>query len=108
MHPNCPYKGGPEVILTNGNTDGLGKCLSAFNNEWSEDKDWVRDREGLLVEEFAYMNAVQAAKPRGMNIVPVGIDDEGMRAEGKGGLRDVLENWDHKRGKMPHLMYTVT
>lgn len=108
MHPNCPYKGGPEVILTCGNTDGFAKTLLALTNEWSEEKDWIRDREGLLVEEFCYMNAVQAAIPRGMNIAPVGIDDEGMRAEGKGGLREVLENWDYKKGKRPHLMYTVT
>jgi DNA-binding transcriptional MocR family regulator len=108
MHPNCPYKGGPEVLLTCGNTDGFSKALQAFNNEWSEEKDWIRDREGLLVEEFAYMNAVQAARPRGLNIVPIGIDDEGMRADGPGGLKEVLENWDYKKGKMPHLMYTVT
>ncbi|KAK5694653.1 hypothetical protein LTR97_009243 [Elasticomyces elasticus] len=108
LHPNCPYKGGPEVILTNGNTDGFSKVLQALTNEWSEEKDWLRDREGLLVEEFCYMNAIGAARPRGLNIVPVGIDDEGMRAEGKGGLRDVLEHWDTKKGKRPHLMYTVT
>ncbi|SMR59943.1 unnamed protein product [Zymoseptoria tritici ST99CH_1A5] len=108
MHPNCPYKGGPEVLLTCGNTDGFSKALQAFNNEWSEEKDWIRDREGILVEEFAYMNAVQAARPRGLNVVPVGIDDEGMRAAGPGGLKEVLENWDYKKGKMPHLMYTVT
>ncbi|KAK4542282.1 hypothetical protein LTR36_006935 [Oleoguttula mirabilis] len=108
MHPNCPYKGGPEIILTCGNTDGFAKTLLALTNEWSEEKDWVRDREGLLVEEFCYMNAVQAAIPRGLNVTPVGIDDEGMRAEGKGGLREVLENWDFKKGKRPHLMYTVT
>lgn len=108
MHPNCPYKGGPEVILTCGNTDGFSKTLMALTNEWSEEKDWVRDKEGLLVEEFCYMNAVQGAKPRGLNIVPVGLDDEGMRADGKGGLKEVLENWDFKKGKRPHLMYTVT
>ncbi|RMY71291.1 hypothetical protein D0863_05261 [Hortaea werneckii] len=108
LHPNCPYKGGPEVILTCGNTDGFSKVLQALTNEWSEEKDWIRDKEGLLVEEFAYMNAVQGAKPRGMNIAPVKMDDEGMMAEGKGGLRDVLENWDEKIGKRPHLMYTVT
>ncbi|KAJ8602922.1 hypothetical protein MRB53_042306 [Persea americana] len=107
MHLNCPYKDGPEVILTCGNTDGFSKVLSTFTEEWFEG-DRVEDRQGLLVEEFAYMNAVQAAKPRGMNIVPVGIDDEGMRADGPGGLREVLENWDCKKGKMPHLMYTVT
>lgn len=108
MHPNCPYKGGPEVILTCGNTDGFSKALQTLTNEWSEEKDWVRDKEGLLVEEFCYMNAIQAARPRGMNIVPVGIDDEGMRADGPGGLKEVLENWDLKKGKRPHLMYTVT
>jgi len=108
LHSNCPYKGGPEVILTCGNTDGFSKCLQAFTNEWSEEKDWVRDREGVLVEEFAYMNAVQGVTPRGLNVAPVGMDDEGMRALGPGGLKDVLENWDFKKGKRPHLMYTVT
>lgn len=108
LQPNCPYKGGPEIILTCGNTDGFSKVLQAFSNEWSEEKDWVRDREGLLCEEFAYMNAVQGARPRGLNIAPVGMDDEGMRADGPGGLKDVLENWDFKKGKRPHLMYTVT
>ena len=108
LHPNCPYKGGPEVILTCGNTDGFSKVLQALTEEWSEEKDWIRDREGLLVEKFCYMNAIQAAKPRGMNIVPVELDDEGMVVEGEGGLRDVLENWDHKKGRRPRLMYTVT
>lgn len=108
LHPNCPYKGGPEVLLTCGSTDGFSKVLAALSNEWSEEKDWVRDREGLLVEEFCYMNAIQAARPRGLNIASVKIDSQGMLAEGPGGLRDVLENWDYKKGKRPHLMYTVT
>ncbi|TKX18267.1 aromatic amino acid aminotransferase-like protein [Elsinoe australis] len=108
MHPNVPYLDGPEIILTCGNTDGFFKILQTLTNEWSEEKDWTRDREGLLVEEFCYMNAVQAARPRGLNIAPVAIDDEGMKTEGKNGLRDVLENWDYKKGKRPHLMYTVT
>lgn len=108
LHPNTPYKGGPEVILTCGNTDGWSKVLTAFSNEWSEEKDWIRDREGLLVEDFAYMNAVQSAFPRGLTVTPVAIDDEGLIAEGPGGMRDVLENWDYKKGKRPHLLYTVT
>ncbi|KXS93544.1 hypothetical protein AC578_10809 [Pseudocercospora eumusae] len=108
LHPNCPYRHGPDVVLTCGNTDGFGKVLTALSNEWSEEKNWIRDREGLLVERFAYMNAVQAAVPRGLHVTPVAIDDEGMIAEGPGGLRDVLENWDHTKGKRPHLMYTVT
>jgi len=108
FHPNVPYRDGPEIILTCGNTDGFSKVLQALTNEWSEERDWIRDREGLLVEKFCYMNAVQAAKPRGLNIVPVNIDDEGMLAKGRGGLQDVLEHWDLKRGKRPHLIYTVT
>ncbi|MCJ1381994.1 hypothetical protein MMC17_005106 [Xylographa soralifera] len=108
LHPNVPYAGGPEIILTCGSTDGFAKTIEALSNTWIENRDWIRDREGLLVEEFAYMNAVQAARPRGLNIVPVAIDTEGMLPAGKGGLEDVLENWDESKGKRPHLIYTVT
>lgn len=108
LHPNVPYNGGPEIVLTCGNTDGFSKALEALSNTWNEDRDWIGYKEGLLVEEFAYMNAVQAARPRGLNIVPVAIDDEGMKAHGKGGLIEVLDTWDSKRGKRPHLIYTVT
>lgn len=75
---------------------------------WSEERDWIREREGILCEEFAYMNAIQAARPRGLQVVPVKIDLEGMLPTGEGGLEDVLANWDCKKGKRPHLMYTVT
>jgi len=108
LHPNVPYLNGPDIILTNGNTDGLAKTLEALTNVWSEERDWIRERPGLLVEEFAFMNAVQAAKPRGVQVAPVKIDLEGMVPDGPGGLEDVLENWDDSKGKRPHLMYTVT
>ncbi len=108
LHPHVPYAGGPEVVLTCGSTDGFSKAVQAFSNEWFEGRDPVGDRQGLLVEEFAYPNAIQTAKPRGLNIVPVKMDEGGMKAVGKGGLREVLENWDPARGQRPHLMYTVT
>lgn len=54
------------------------------------------------------MNAIQTARPRGLNVVPIKIDLEGMLADGPGGLEDVLANWDTRKGKRPHLMYTVT
>ena len=98
----------PEVLLTCGNTDGFAKTLMALTDEWSAEKDCVHDRDALLVEKFCYMNAIQTARPRGLNIVPVEVDDEGMLAEGPGGLRQVLENWDFTKGRMPRLMYTVT
>ena len=108
MHPNIPYAGGPEIILTCGATDGFAKSVEALTNVWSADHDPTEEREGLLCEEFTYMNAIQTARPRGMNIVPVSVDDEGMAASGKGGLQEVLENWDESRGKRPHLIYTIT
>lgn len=108
LHPTIPYKGGAEIILTCGSTDGFSKTIQALSNEWSEDWNPIDERPGLLVEEFCYMNAIQAARPRGLGIVPVAIDDEGMLVSGKGGLEDVLENWDFSKGRRPHLMYTVT
>jgi DNA-binding transcriptional MocR family regulator len=108
LHPNILYKDGVEIILTCGSTDGFAKSIEAFSNPWDVERDWIREREGILCEEFAFMNAIQAARPRGLNVVPVAIDEEGMTPTGKGGLADVLENWDKNRGKRPHLMYTVT
>lgn len=115
LHPNIPYKGGAEVILTCGNTDGFAKAIECFTNPWiptpSQPNPPIEEREGLLCEEFAYMGAIGTARPRGLNIVPVTIDAEGMVAYGvKGCLSDVLENWDVKTGggKRPHMLYTVT
>ncbi|PGG98223.1 hypothetical protein AJ79_08932 [Helicocarpus griseus UAMH5409] len=108
LHPNVPYTDGPEVVLTCGATDGFSKTIEALTNVWDEERDWVRNREGILCEEFVYMNAIQTVRPRGLNVIAVGMDNEGMRIEGQGGLKDVLENWDFSRGRRPHLMYTVT
>jgi DNA-binding transcriptional MocR family regulator len=108
MHPNVPYKNGPEIVLTCGSTDGFNKSIETLSNEWSAEKQPICEREGILVEEFCYMNAVQCASPRGLHVAPVGMDDEGMRASGPGGLADILSNWDESKGKRPHLMYTVT
>jgi DNA-binding transcriptional MocR family regulator len=94
--------------LTCGSTDGFSKTVEALSNVWDEERDWIREKEGILCEQFCYMNAIQAVAPRGLNVAPVAIDDEGMCATGKGGLAEVLENWDYNKGKRPHLMYTVT
>jgi DNA-binding transcriptional MocR family regulator len=108
LHPNIPYEGGADIILTNGSTDGFAKTIEALSNVWSEERDWIREREGILCEEFAYIAALQAARPRGLQVVPVKMDQEGMTPSGPGGLKAVLENWDESKGKRPHLMYTVT
>ncbi|PYH90913.1 PLP-dependent transferase [Aspergillus ellipticus CBS 707.79] len=108
LHPNVPYTGGPNTLLTCGSTDGFNKAIEAFVNPWDPRRDWISQREGILCEEFVYMNAIQTAKPRGLNVVPVAIDSQGMLARGKGGLADVLEHWDFRKGRLPHLMYTIT
>lgn len=108
LHPNVPYLGGPDVILSCGNTDGYSKVIQAFTNEWSPGRDWVRERESILCEEFTYPTGLQASQPRGLRLVTVKMDAEGMLASGPGGLQDVLENWDEKQGKRPHLLYTIT
>jgi len=108
LHPNVPYEGGPDIALTCGNTDGLSKTLECLTNVWSEERDWVRERPGILCEEFAYMSAIQSCRPRGIAVVPVKMDMQGMLPTGPGGLEDVLENWDESQGRRPHLMYTVT
>ena len=107
LHPNIPYEGGAEIILSCGNTDGFSKAIDALSNIWIEGRDAVTERQGVLFEEFAYMNAVQTVSPRGLNVVPVSLDSEGMMADGNGGLKDVLENWDFRKGKRPHIIYTV-
>lgn len=108
LHPNVPYEGGPEVILTVGSTDGMSKTLELFVDNWVPEKDDPRDRPGLLCENFVYGNVLTQAAPRGMQIVAVEADEGGMVVSGKGGLEDVLANWDYAKGKRPHLMYTVT
>lgn len=108
LHPNVPYAGGPEIILDCGSTDGFCKTIEAFTNTWNPARDWIRQREGVLCEEFAYTNAIQTVRPHGLNIVGVAMDGQGMRVTGKGGLADVLDNWDFRQGRRPHLMYTVT
>jgi DNA-binding transcriptional MocR family regulator len=108
LHPFVPYKGGPEIILTCGSTDGFSKTITALSNEWAAGHDPIDEKPGILCEQYAYMNAIQTVRPKGFNVAAVAIDSEGMLASGPGGLRDILENWDFRKGRRPHLMYTVT
>ncbi|KAK4168047.1 Aromatic/aminoadipate aminotransferase 1 [Cladorrhinum sp. PSN259] len=106
LHPDVPYRGGPEVIMTCGSTDGFSKVLSLLVMPW-KDSDDIRERPGLLCEEFVYTNPTSQAIPLGVQLAPVKTDAEGMAVKGPGGLEDVLANWDHSKGKRPNLLYTV-
>jgi DNA-binding transcriptional MocR family regulator len=108
LHPDTPYRDGPEVILTCGSTDGFSKTLNLFVDQWTEGVNDIRERPGLLCESFVYNSAVGQAMPLGVQVAPVKADAFGMAVTGPGGLEDVLSNWDPARGKRPNLMYTVT
>ncbi|KAJ4249495.1 hypothetical protein NW762_012352 [Fusarium torreyae] len=108
LHPSVPYKGGADVILNNGGTDGFSKVLQLLVDPWYEGVHPRTERPGMLCETFVFGNVLTQARPLGVNVVSVEIDDEGMLAEGPGGLREVLENWDPKNGRQPHFLYTVT
>lgn len=108
LHPNTPYRDGPEVVLTCGSTDGFSKTLNLFVDQWTEGVNDIRERPGLLCETFVYTNVLSQSMPMGVQPVPVKADACGMAVKGPGGLEDVLANWDPTKGKRPHLMYTVT
>ncbi|GAP84130.1 putative aromatic amino acid aminotransferase [Rosellinia necatrix] len=108
LHPNVPYREGPDVALTVGSTDGFAKVLDVFTNIWVEGKSDVCERPGLLTEIFIYPLILNQAQPRGIQVYPVEMDDGGMAPYGPGGLEDVLANWDDAKGKRPHLLYTVS
>ena len=94
--------------MTVGNTDGFSKTIESLMNVWREGEDPISQRQGMLVEEYFYSPPAIVVRPWKVNVVPVGVDEEGMRASGKGGLEDVLENWDYSKGQRPHVIYTVT
>ncbi|KAF3911190.1 hypothetical protein AA313_de0209795 [Arthrobotrys entomopaga] len=104
---DIPYHGGPDIIISCGNTDGFSQVLQLLTNTWSESHNDVTEREGVLCEEFTYIHAIQAAEPRGLQMVPVAVDAEGLLSIGPGGLDDILANWDEAKGKRPHLLYTI-
>ncbi len=108
LHPNVPYRGGVDVVLTVGSTDGWAKALELFVNPWSPEKNDIRDRPGLLCETFVFGSAINQAVPKGVQVVSVEADSGGMCATGPGGLEDVLRNRDENNGRRPHIMYTVT
>jgi DNA-binding transcriptional MocR family regulator len=82
--------------------------MEAFSDPWDKGEDSVEERQGIIVEEFAYMAAVQTSAPRGIQVVPVSVDSQGLNPSGPEGLEAVLKNWDPRNGRRPHMMYTVT
>lgn len=106
-HPYLPYDGGFDVMINGGSADGLWKIYELLFNPWDEGLNNIRDREGLLVEEYVYAPPIAQAKPKDINIVPIKMDHQGMLAYGPNSLYDTLSHWELNKGKRPHAVYLI-
>lgn len=85
------------TLVHTGNTDGWTRVVFTLLNPGVGDK--------ILAEEWAFATALSTARPLGVDVIPVGMDGEGMSAVA---LREILDGWDVVRdGKKPRLIYTV-
>jgi 2-aminoadipate transaminase len=82
-----------EVVITNGSTQGLQ--LSA--------QGLARPGDAVVVEEFTYVGTIRVFKRNGLDLIPVALDDEGMRMDS---LAEVLERRD-RLGRKPAFIYTT-
>ncbi|KAI0310919.1 PLP-dependent transferase [Amylostereum chailletii] len=82
------------TLVHTGNTDGWGRIARVLCDPG----------DTILAEEWTYPSALASAAPINVRVQPVAMDGQGMRADA---LREVLEGWDERRGRRPHVMYTV-
>lgn len=108
LNPDVPYRDGPEVVLTCGAADGLASVLDLLVDTWLESRDGPTARPWLLAGKFVGGNVVGMARARGIGVTSVEMDAQGLLATGRGGLANVLETWDSRRGLRPAILYTVT
>ena len=83
-----------DVTLTIGNTLAFEACIRSF----------LARGDSIIMEEYAYTSGVYACRPQGLNIVGIGMDSEGMRADL---LDERLSNWSKTEGPKPRVAYIV-
>ncbi|KAF8856758.1 hypothetical protein BDZ45DRAFT_691471 [Acephala macrosclerotiorum] len=81
---------GADIMINCGSADDLSKIYELLFNPCDKDTNDVRDREGLIVEEFIYAHALVLLRPKDLNILPVKTNGEGMLAHSADSLLDVL------------------
>jgi 2-aminoadipate transaminase len=81
------------VVITNGAMQGLQ--LSA--------QGLARPGDVVLVEEFEYVGTIRVFKQHGLELVPVALDDQGMRMDA---LEQVLAR-QQAIGRLPAFIYTT-
>ena len=94
-----------DVTLSIGNTLAFESCLRTLLNRG----------DSLIMEEHAYTSAIFSCRqfppisspderPQGINIVGIGMDGQGIRAD----LLDKrLSSWNESEGKKPKVAYIV-
>jgi aromatic amino acid aminotransferase I / 2-aminoadipate transaminase len=60
--------------------------------------------DSILTEEYTYSGAIEAAKPLGLHLIAVDMDDEGLSPQA---LDKTLTSWDFSSGAKPRVLYTV-
>ncbi|KAI1828082.1 putative L-kynurenine/alpha-aminoadipate aminotransferase [Xylaria intraflava] len=94
---NPPYADW-SCALTIGSTGALESALRLFCDR--------HRRDSILTDEFTFSTALETIGPMGINVVGVGMDDQGLLPEK---LDEILSNWDEKaRGaRKPTVLYAV-
>ncbi|RPD55468.1 L-tyrosine:2-oxoglutarate aminotransferase [Lentinus tigrinus ALCF2SS1-7] len=93
---NVAYHHAPHHVatMTLGNADAITKVFRILGAHGDH----------FLADEFTFGPMPIAAEAHGVKWVPVRIDAGGIIPEE---LEKVLAHWDYKRGKRPHVLYTV-
>jgi 2-aminoadipate transaminase len=92
-HVHGPRPPIDDIVITNGSTQGLQ--LSA--------QGLARPGDAVVVEEFTYSGTIRVFRRNGLQLVPVALDDEGMRMDA---LAEVLER-QAALGRTPSFIYTT-
>eukprot|EP01122_Echinamoeba_exundans_P016800 TRINITY_DN8636_c0_g1_i1.p1 TRINITY_DN8636_c0_g1~~TRINITY_DN8636_c0_g1_i1.p1 ORF type:complete len:460 (+),score=105.71 TRINITY_DN8636_c0_g1_i1:76-1380(+) len=81
------------ICITTGSQDAIGKALDIL----------VNDGDPIIVENPTYPGTLSAMSAMALQLVPVEIDEHGMKTDE---LEKLLDNWDQSK-KKPKVIYTI-
>lgn len=83
-----------DITLSIGNTLAFEACIRTL----------LTRGDSIIMEEYAYTSGIYSCRPQGLNIVGIGMDGQGMRADL---LDEKLSNWSSSDGPRPRVAYIV-
>jgi len=83
-----------QVLPVSGNQDGVAKCFRILGDRG----DW------FLADEFTFSGLVNAPMAHGVRWIPIKLDEGGLIPDE---MERVLSTWDNRRGRRPHVLYSV-